>query len=276
MGVCLLVAGWSLWQVILPSGQGMTENSFASQTVPSETESTQPDFIRTPIVDVQVGERVLGRNPEVSEAERAAFIDPDPATWRKLQLQLPKESGHVLDITLLRPLIWIEHHQATVNGFVHLDMAELGAKGNAKVLSIEPCPEIDPPPGNVVTGKFVHGTDQAAIDVNVEGQTEPIGCTVTHPFWSETRQAFIAAGQLQPGETVLTRDGSNVKGIRGNWFGGGDLSSNYDAFRRAVQSGVPENEAAFRTFTGHMARKHGFTKVRIVEDSARTIVVEFY
>ncbi|QGJ68591.1 Hypothetical protein PBC10988_2520 [Planctomycetales bacterium 10988] len=31
-----------------------------------------------------------------------------------------------------------------------------------------------------------------------------------HPFWSETQQAFIEAGQLQPGETVRTRAGSKT------------------------------------------------------------------
>ncbi|QGJ69331.1 Hypothetical protein PBC10988_10050 [Planctomycetales bacterium 10988] len=179
---------------LTPSGEVLADTEVAKS----------PTIQATPIEQIRVGQRVPGRNPEVSDLERSRFIDPDPQTWRKLELQLLKEDGHTLDITLLRPLIWIEQTQAKVGDTVYLEMHELGAVGDAKVLSLEDCPRIAPPPGNVVTGKFVHGTDQPLVNVLVEGLTKPIGCTSNHPFWSETRQAFIEAGQLQPGETVRT------------------------------------------------------------------------
>ncbi len=45
------------------------------------------------------------------------------------------------------------------------------------------------------------------IDIQAEGEPEPIGTTANHPFWSEDRQDFIPAGDLQVGETLRTADG---------------------------------------------------------------------
>ncbi|MDP1562757.1 MAG: hypothetical protein Q8M16_15375 [Pirellulaceae bacterium] len=64
---------------------------------------------------------------------------------------MPKAAGVVLEITMLRPLEWLEAHQAQVGGSIHLDMPELGATGQARVLGIYPCPAIQEGPGQVVT-----------------------------------------------------------------------------------------------------------------------------
>ena len=69
--------------------------------------------------------------------------------------------------------------------------------------------------------------------------------------------------------------GTNVKGVRGTWLGGGDLADNFDAFKAALKTSTPE-EAAFKTFTGHMAEKHGFTNARVITNDARKVVVEFF
>lgn len=37
--------------------------------------------------------RVAAENPEVSDAERKTFVEPDPATWRFLELRLPKNQS---------------------------------------------------------------------------------------------------------------------------------------------------------------------------------------
>ncbi len=91
---------------------------------------------------------------------------------------------------------------------------------------------------------------------------------------------YIKAGPSTPRGGVMFREalaafGPNVRGIRGTWLGGGELSTNFDAFRAAVQSGLAPEVAAFRTFTGEMARRAGFTSARIVEDSGTRVVVEF-
>jgi hypothetical protein len=69
--------------------------------------------------------------------------------------------------------------------------------------------------------------------------------------------------------------GPNVKGIRGNWFGTGEMTDNFDSFKDALKSGLPPEEAAFHTFTGHMAAKWGFTRATVVSNDAEKVIVEF-
>jgi len=185
--------------------------------------------------------RVAAENPEVSDAERKTFVDPDPATWRFLKLRLPKnqstDSGTAsslvltpalatdfVAIDLLRPLEWLEKQGAKVGGRVYLDLQELGAKGWAEVLEIGPCPEIVPGPGSVVTATFAHQPTSEILDVTISvarqstgGLTldqpssqdtslasEIIGVTANHPFWSVDHQAFVPVGLLEPGTRVKT------------------------------------------------------------------------
>jgi hypothetical protein len=92
---------------------------------------------------------------------------------------------------------------------------------------------------------------------------------------------FIKVGEGTPrgGEMfneALEAFGSNVKGIRGDWAAGGDMSANFDSFTKAVQEGVaPETAALENTFTGKMAARAGFTSVRIVSQDANSMIVEF-
>ncbi|QDU08166.1 polymorphic toxin-type HINT domain-containing protein [Gimesia aquarii] len=77
------------------------------------------------------------------------------------------------------------------------------------MLAIKACPPIaaNPGPGfQVVTGTFQH---QAAkiLDINVEGESKPIGTTPNHPFWSVDRQEFVRADSLTVGEHLQTLKG---------------------------------------------------------------------
>jgi hypothetical protein len=171
--------------------------------------------------------RVAAENPEVSDAERRTFVDPDSATWRFLKLRLPKSADprDFVEIEMLRPAAWLEQHTADVGGRVLLDLEELGAKGWAEVLEIGPCPEIVPGPGSVVTATFAHQPTSEILDVTIsEGRqstggltldqsssqdtsspaSETIGVTANHPFWSVDHQAFIPVGHLEPGTRVKT------------------------------------------------------------------------
>jgi hypothetical protein len=69
--------------------------------------------------------------------------------------------------------------------------------------------------------------------------------------------------------------GPNVKGIRGNWVGTGEMTDNFDSFKDALKSGLPPEEAAFQTFTGHMAAKWGFTHATVVANNDEKVIVEF-
>jgi len=108
---------------------------------------------------------------------------------------------------LLRPADWLEWEEAGVGEDVDLDLEELGASGPARVLSIEPCPPIQPGDGGrVVTGTFAHASANV-VDLYVEGLSEPVGVTANHLFWSADREDFVAAGLLRVGERLSGFDG---------------------------------------------------------------------
>ena len=44
--------------------------------------------------------------------------------------------------------------------------------------------------------------------MHITGLDEPIGTTASHPFWSEDRSDWTAAGDLKVGETLRTLDGA--------------------------------------------------------------------
>ena len=126
---------------------------------------------------------------------------PDPASWRKGTLRALNAADADVEIELLRPLSWLESQGAAPGSVIHVEIAELNLDGDARVLSIEPCPPIEPGPGAVVTGRFSHISNDL-VDVWVEGLEEPITGTSQHPFWSVTRQAWVAACELQTGEIL--------------------------------------------------------------------------
>ncbi len=158
-------------------------------------------LITQPIETIRVGQRVLGTNPNRDEVEE--FEEPDPKTWRTIEVEQIKPSGKKLYATLLRPLEWIEEELDPEANTIELDLPELGAEGEAKVLAIGPCPPIAPGNGHIVTATFKHEPDGELLTVTV-GNDE-IGCTANHPFWSEDRQEFVEARQLREGERVRTR-----------------------------------------------------------------------
>jgi hypothetical protein len=52
------------------------------------------------------------------------------------------------------------------------------------------------------------------LDVYVFGLSEPIGVTAKHRFWSEDRQTFVAAEELEQGERIRTANGGSNEIIR--------------------------------------------------------------
>jgi len=116
---------------------------------------------------------------------------------------MQKDNGQWLHVELLRSLEWIAESQAATRKTIFLNLAEMGAIGDADVLSIGPCPPIQPGKGNVITGKFAHEVAEGdVVDVRFAGQAEATRVTATHPYWSIDREDFIAAGQLRTGERV--------------------------------------------------------------------------
>jgi hypothetical protein len=116
----------------------------------------------------------------------------------------------------LRPQQWLDSHHAIVGSQVSVDIPEIGVRSAARVLSIEPSPAIKSGSGQVITGTFRH-VARNLVDVYVEGENDPIRCTERHPFWSLTRQTWVAASQLQTGERLLNRLGQSTQVVSVNF-----------------------------------------------------------
>ena len=164
--------------------------------------SVKSKTVLTPIEELEVGMRVRADSPN-GEFDDQFGTEVIPSKWRKLTLTSPKKNGTLSHITLLRPLDWIEREKAVVDGQVYITVPECGIDGNARVHSIEPCPEIPDGEGQVITGTFQHQAE-GGMELTIEGEPEPIRCTGNHPFWSEDRQSFIRADSVGIGASVST------------------------------------------------------------------------
>ena len=93
----------------------------------------------------------------------------------------------------------------TVGSTIFVDLPEHGISADFTVREIRPCPTPMAGDGYLVTTKFIHENAEI-LDLRIEGSGEPIGTTASHPFWSEDRQQFVAAGELRIGENLLLAD----------------------------------------------------------------------
>jgi len=173
--------------------------------VPPPAKGTKSKTVLTPIEDLEVGMRVRADSPN-GEFDDQFGTEVIASEWRKLTLTSPKKNGTLSHITLLRPLEWIEREKAVVDGHVYITVPECGIDGNARVHSIEPCPEIPDGEGQVITGAFRHQAE-GGVELTIEGEPEPIRCTGNHPTWSEDRQEFVRADHLQLEEQLRTTTG---------------------------------------------------------------------
>jgi len=206
LAVPMLFAMFCFWQA-LPSRVTTPQSVQAV----NQTTTSQPErqLKTTPIKEIRLGQRTIGRNPD-REDTHPNQPEPVPASWREIHLELAKPDGSLVHVELLRPLAWLNYHEATLNGVIYLDLPEMGAQGFATVTEILPCPEIEVDTDkhrNVITGRFIHHSSGNLINLLVEGETEPTGVTDNHPYWSVDRQKFIEVGHLQNGEHVQTVNG---------------------------------------------------------------------
>ncbi|MFY9251871.1 MAG: hypothetical protein WAO83_00310 [Fuerstiella sp.] len=87
-----------------------------------------------------------------------AASDIDPATWRAVRLRMT-QGGVEYDLAFLRPVSWLDATGAKVGGSIHMELHEMGLDGQAKVVGIDACPQIEADDGtgrNVVTRTMAH------------------------------------------------------------------------------------------------------------------------
>ncbi|MCA8989881.1 MAG: hypothetical protein KDA78_19705 [Planctomycetaceae bacterium] len=157
------------------------------------------------IDEIRPGMRVLAENPIVEDTHPDS-PEPDPLLDRLIQLRMKKADETDVLISLIRPLDWIQFHNAHPGVLIHLDYEEFGAIGEAEVLQILPCPSIESGQGEVVTGTFQH-TAHELLEIWVEGEDQPIRTTPSHRWWSEERGDYVTASELQENEALRLASG---------------------------------------------------------------------
>ena len=120
---------------------------------------------------------------------------------------MPLAGGGEMRIELLRPVAWVEHHGLRVGAALPLSIVEARRSGTARVTDLLPCPAVDDAE-RVVTGRYIT-SEASVVDVVLEGEPDAIRSTPTHRFRSATRQGWVPAACLQPGEEIELR-GSGV------------------------------------------------------------------
>ncbi|MDM4019405.1 polymorphic toxin-type HINT domain-containing protein [Roseiconus lacunae] len=113
LGLFLGVAGlvFAACLIVQWAGQASKSPKSGEQPVGLLPTNLAPSLGRLPstkpIEEIRVGDRVLSRNPEVTDAERARWQDPDWEDWLHLRLVMAKDDGSELHIELLRPESWV-------------------------------------------------------------------------------------------------------------------------------------------------------------------------
>ncbi|MDM4015897.1 AHH domain-containing protein [Roseiconus lacunae] len=109
LGIAGLVFAASL--IFLRSGQPSRSPTLNEPFLSLAHSATAPQTLRSastkPIEEIRIGDRVLARNPEVSDAERQHWHDPDWTDWLHLSLIMSKPDGSEVNIELLRPESWV-------------------------------------------------------------------------------------------------------------------------------------------------------------------------
>ena len=200
-------------------------------------------YVTKNIEDIRVGERTLGANPQGRVDDELDDSIFETVPFCKYSLRTAKKDGSQCDIQLLRPNNWLDEEitrlRRKIDGRVvdevdlladslllgelnssdnyafdvWLELPEMGVVGWATLTNVDENVDVQNGAGNVVTGTFAHIADNA-IDLVVEDQAEPIGCTDNHPFWSVDRQDFIPAGELIEGERLLLYNGESKRVVQ--------------------------------------------------------------
>ena len=202
-GLFWLLHGGEAGQSAAPQ---VTQTTFVSHT--SDDPTPSPGVTTRNIEDIRVGDRVIARNPQVSEHERAGWREPDEDTWGFFKLEMPLPQHGVLEIEIIRPLEWEPWNSARAGDVIPLDLPEMGAVGSARVVETATRPPIQQSPdGQVVTATFRHPPSTDVLNVVFEGSDTPVGVTSNHLFWSVEANDYLQIGEMSVGDRLLTQQG---------------------------------------------------------------------
>ncbi|TCO84722.1 intein/RHS repeat-associated protein [Chthoniobacter flavus] len=154
------------------------------------------------IESVEEGQRVLTS----SEESQNSSTEVDPATWKRVRMHMRNPyGGDRMDIVFLRPDAWLIERNCVPGNGVWLTLQEISVDGWATVDAVEACPPVASGPGRVVTGTITH-LNSYVMRLELESG-EVLNPTNTHRLFSATRQDWVPARALVPGEVLQTEHG---------------------------------------------------------------------
>jgi hypothetical protein len=136
------------------------------------------------IQDIRVGQRVLAKNPEISNLERRTRrAEPDFGRWLQLSLEMPKSDGSTLHIEMLRSEEWLRNQIGFVIGEIPDPSGErLGVSPPSAILLATPTASVTP-----------DLAPQSLKTENLQPKTELAPLSPVRPIFSEIAFASIAA-----------------------------------------------------------------------------------
>ena len=166
------------------------------------------------------------------------YLDITPETWQIGKFVIEEDDGSLVEIEANRPKTWYsENNVNAIGDKAHFYMPEIGINGEATLLSIRPTVinttnfalnesgQVDRP---VITTFKRYAP--VVYDYHFSDGTM-IGATPEHPFFSVDRNAYIAVGDLQLGEQVMTAGEKVVKFLAGKQREKGEPVYNFEVWR---------------------------------------------
>ena len=77
--------------------------------------------------------------------------------------------------------------------------------------NVECCPAVEVASGRVVISTFRHPPSTQVLNVTFEGESEAMGVTDKHLFWSVDKRVFMPIGEMEVGDLVKTHHGDTKR-----------------------------------------------------------------
>lgn len=221
----------------------------ASMPFISPIQNIQPDDIVKSYHHEQSYYATAGNNNDIYVPgwQSYDYLDITPETWQNGTFEIIETNGDIVNVEANRPKTWYQENNVNAIGDkAHLYMPEIGINGNATLLSIRPTV--------INTSNFAlnesslssNHSDGSMVDrpvITTFKRNAPvvfdyyfsdgavIGATPEHPFFSLDRNAYLAVGELQLGEQVMTAGEKVVKFIAGKQRDKGEAVYNFEVWR---------------------------------------------
>ncbi len=224
-GVCVAAGAWSnsrtqpsveadLQPVSLAPQKQHVYGTDGSTTLPDGVKIATTDGLITTVATTEGTPGADGWNDVIGTWYKPGSVDGTDVTrqlWRSVKLRIAKADGSIASVELARPLWWFEENDAhEVGDEVDLVLHELGIEGKATVVGIGPV-DADSREGSsgssIVTATIKHENATVFNLVFNELVDEPLGVTANHPIYSQDRDDWVPAGDLEIGEKVVAKDG---------------------------------------------------------------------